>query len=375
LDESRPWPQPPAGLDWEKLLSLLARHRLSGPFHALGKSDAEWPGEFRERLRLERYRWMLHGERSRTRVHSVLAALRSAHVDVIVLKGWAYIYSLYDGDVSQRLCEDVDLLIRPRDVDTVEQALLDLGCMPNPPTWPGYARRYENGEIFFFASLADLPTDAFSIGLHWGLFHIPSYNPLRVDVDALLARADPLDVAGVPSLELSSVDSLVYACGHLGLHHRVDPALFRYYDIASLLAKAGAAMDWDVLARRAVEWDVLLPLRNVLQDVDQFWPGLLPAAALDAIARLSASRRERFVDAWLRWTGGRAVFNHLLLWFTFPDWRQRPWIALQSIFPGPAYLTLRYGRAPFGAWPLLYIRRLARAVGLFFGREEGRGPL
>ena len=366
LDSTRLWPHPPPGLDGKRVLRLAEENRISGLVHALGPVSES----VREPLRLERYRWLAHAEESRARVQRVLSALTSAGLDVIVLKGWAYIYSIYAGDASRRLCSDVDLLIRPSDAQAAGTILRSLGCTPEPPVWPGYSRRYHNGEIYFFAPLSELKKDSFSVGLHWGLLHVPSYDPARVDVDGLFARSHRLTVAGVEVFDLGEVDSIVYACAHLGLHHRFETDLFRYYDSAALILAADPGLDWEAVTRTALEWEVILPVRRVLETIESFWPGLIPASAARTLASIPPSRRERFVDGWLKWTRGRSVFNHLLLWLTFPDWKQRPLIFLQDVFPGPEYLQERYGPALFGFWPFLYFLRLARALGFIFGKQE-----
>lgn len=359
LDKSRPWPHPPPRLDEKRVLRLAQENRISGLVHALGPLSED----LRDAFRVERYRWLAHADAMRARVQRVLAALTSAGLDVIVLKGWAYIYSIYAGDASRRLCSDVDLLVHPRDADAAGEILRSLGCTPEPPLWPDFARRYHNGEIYFFASLSDLKQDAFSAGLHWGLLHVPSYDPAQVDMDALFARARPLNIAGVDVLDLGLVDSIVYACAHLWLHHRFEPDLFRFYDIAALIRSA-PGLDWETVARTASAWDVVLPMRRVFARIDSLWPGVVPPAATASLEGQAPSRRERFVDGWLDRTRGHGFFQSLLFWCTFPDWHQRPLIFLQQIFPSPQYLRLRYGPPPLGFWPFLYLRRLGRALGI-----------
>lgn len=357
LDESRPWPHPPRGLDGKRVLRLAEQNRISGLVHALGPA----PEELREPLRIERYRWLAHAEESRTRVQRVLSALTTAGLEVIVLKGWAYIYSIYGGDASRRLCSDVDLLVHPRDAESAGKILRSIGCAPEPPLWPGYAQRYHNGEIYFFAPLTELKKDSFSVGLHWGLLHVPSYDPARVDVGGLFARARRLTVTGVDVFDLGEADSIVYACAHLGLHHRFEPDLFRFYDIAALIRSA-SGLDWDAVARTASDWEVILPVRWALDRVESFWPGSIPVSARQGLAQLHPSRRERFVDRWQAWAKGRSAFDSPLVWLTFPDWRQRPLIFLQELFPSTDYLRLRYGPAALKAWPFLYFRRLGRGI-------------
>lgn len=367
---ARPLPDPPADADWDALYSLLVRHRLAARFHALIKPrQARWPESFRERLRLFRAAQGMYGEQCGLRVRQSLAALKDARVSVIVLKGWAYIQTIYGGDASQRLCEDVDLLVHPRRVDAAAAALARLGCEPERESWPGYHRRYTNGERLFFPSRPGNPANTFSIGLHWGLIHIPSYDARRVDMDKLFARTRPLNVAGVDALELGAEDEVVYACAHWGLHHRFDPALFRYYEIAAQIARAGESLRWEVAAARAREWRLTIPVREGLERVERLWPGTVPRSAREALAGLSPARGERFVHAWNGLTVKYPALAHLLTWLTFPDWRQRPLIALQDVFPSRAYMEWRYGRAPFGFWPWLYARRFLRALPCFRERS------
>jgi hypothetical protein len=272
-----------------------------------------------------------------------------------------YIYSIYGGDASRRICSDVDLLVHPRDAVAAGKILRSIVCTPEPPLWPGYAQRYHNGEIYFFAPLTDLKKDSFSVGLHWGLLHVPSYDPARVDVDGLFERSRRLNVAGVEAFDLGEPDSIVYACAHLGLHHRFEPDLFRFYDIAALVRSA-SGLDWNAITRTVSDWEVILPVRWVLDQIEAFWPGLIPASARQRLAQLRPSRLERFVDRWQAWAKGRPAFDSLLVWLTFPDWRQRPLIVLQDLFPSPDYLRLRYGPATLKTWPFLYLRRLARGI-------------
>lgn len=356
-------PDPPADTDFSRLFSLLTDHRLAAHFYILAESQREiWPDDFRERLRLLRYGQMLYGDQCRLRVGQVLSALTEARVPVIVLKGWAYIQTIYGGDHSQRLCEDVDILVRLENVDAAEEIFSRLGCQLERESWAGYNRRYLNGGRYFFPEQPGNPADKFSIGFHWGLFHVPAYDSRQVDVAALFERARPLQVAGVDALELSAEDEIVYACAHLGLHHRFDTSLFRYYELAAQIVRAGAGLDWQTVAERAAAWRQVIPVRGALRRVESLWTGILPRSAREALAGLSPTLGERFVNGWVERTGGRVALVHLLTWLAFPDWRQRVLIMLQDIFPSREYMQWRYGRAPLGIWPLLYFRRLFQAI-------------
>ncbi len=365
LHMAPPFADLPADTRWDALYSLLTRHRLAAHFFALTESQrARWPESFREKLRRDRIGQMMYGEQCARRVRKVLSALQGAGIPVIVLKGWAYIQTVYDGDPSQRLCEDVDILVRPRDVDAAQRVLNEIGCQQERESWEGYNRRYWNGARYFFPAETGNPANTFSVGFHWGLFHVPAYDARQVDVDELFARARPLRVADVDALELSGEDEIVYACAHLGLHHRFDASLFRPYELAAQIVRAGTRLSWETVIARARSWRQVISVREGLGRVERLWTGAVPRSALEALGGTRPARGERFVHAWIAVTRGNPAFDHPLVWLTFPVWWKRPLIFLQDVFPSRAYMEWRYGRAPLGMWPLLYFRRLFQAIGM-----------
>ncbi len=213
LFPERPFPTPPAEMDWERLALLLDSHRLSAHFSVLRKPTQEhWPPAFWERIRGDRYSLMFYGDQCVIHIQALLIALDKAGIPVIVLKGWAYIPRIYGGDYSQRMCEDIDILARQQDLKRVELILYGLDFKLAMESWQGYNHRFTNGARYFVGGKSGVPGNTFSIGLHWGLWHTPAYDAELIDIDALFERAHPLEVATVPALELSIEDHIVYAC-------------------------------------------------------------------------------------------------------------------------------------------------------------------
>ena len=354
-------PVAPAGLDWERLFALLKRHKLAAYFYILRSVlGSDWPAEFCEWLRKINYMFSLYNGQRAAFIAQVLSALRAAKVDVIVLKGWAFIQTIYAGDYSARFCIDIDIVVRPDDSAKAAGILRGLGYQPVDESWPGYAQRYLGAQTYL-SSQENLPLQ---IGFHWGLLSKPSYDPDQVDMDGLFSRARSLNVAGVNVLELSFEDQIVYGCVHLGLHHKYDEGLYFYYDIGALIRRAGSDLDWKAMIQCAREWYCVIPLQRVLLSLERFWPGLIPQAALEEIIQLSPIFKERFVNLWIERTRGRASFDHLLFWIVTPGLKRKFEIAFQDIFPSPAYMQKRYGPAPAGFWPILYFLRLFRSFQL-----------
>jgi hypothetical protein len=294
----------------------------------------------------------------------VLSTLRNSGIDVIVLKGWAFIQTIYEGDHSVRFCEDIDLLVRPQDSFKTAGLLRDLGYQPVAESWPGYHQRYSNAQAYYLTNQPEIFSLTFMVGFHWGLIHKPFNNPNQVNMDALFSRARSLEVTGVDVLELSIEDQIAYGCAHLGLHHEYEEALYRYYEIGALIRRGGSDLDWNAMIQRAQEWQCIVPVQRVFVYLERLWPDLIPAAVLEEINALSPVFLERFVNWWIEKTRGRPSFDHLLTWITTPGLRRRFEIAFQDIFPSPEYMQKRYGPAPAGIWPIIYFRRLLHSFRL-----------
>ena len=223
-------------LDFEKLSNLLERHHLAAYFFTLRSIfGSSWPVEFYEQLRKTNYKVLLFNLSRKALISQVLSSLHDSGLDIIVLKGWAFIQSIYEDDISARFCIDIDFLIHPQDSVKGACILKSLGYQPADESWPGYTERFLNCQVYS-SSKELLPLQ---IGFHWGLLHRPFYDPDLVDMNALFLRAQVLKMEGVNVFELSIEDQIVYGCAHLGLHHRYDEALYRYYEIGFLIRKAG----------------------------------------------------------------------------------------------------------------------------------------
>lgn len=309
---------------------------------------------------------MFYGDQCVLYVRKLLQALVNEEIPVIVMKGWAFITTLYGGDHSQRICEDIDILVRPQDIDAVEVILDELEFDMAPESWDGYNRRYYNGARYFAPISEEMPGAHFSVGLHWGLWHIPSFDVDLVDVDALFERARSLMVAGEHALRLSVEDELVYMAAHTILHHFFEDSIFRYYEFAAVIREVGGDVEWEKVLDRTKGWDVVLTFEEMAKRVDDLWIGIVPKDVFSRSNKMKPSFLEHFTLLWIKTIRARSTFMHLLYWITFPVWWQRGIIAFQDIFPSPRYLAYRYGKAPRGIWVLLYFRRFWHALNLLF---------
>jgi len=103
------------------------------------------------------------------RALTAIAALRNARIPVAAFKGLGVIALVYGGDLRRRTLQDVDLLIRPSDLDQAVHVLQEHGFRPKGvPGLSEYARFVANAPRFAGNQAISLYDDqGGEIDLHW----------------------------------------------------------------------------------------------------------------------------------------------------------------------------------------------------------------
>jgi hypothetical protein len=354
-----PVPVYPVAISEQKLVAQVKKNRVDGLLYKIEKTQTGiWPVSFQNQLKASYYLNFVYSERYINQARIVFSALREAGIAVIALKTWAFFPTVYAGDYSARSFVDVDLLVQPQDVRTAEAVLLAKEFRLANELWPGGRFRYKNAEFSYFKPLADF--QKCNIDLHWGLFSRPYYDD-RIQLADLFSRALPLEVAGAPALRLGIEDEILFTCGHLSLHHQYSSDLNRYYELAWLIRHADPVVNWIMVLERAKEWRLICPLKRIVLEMENRFPGTLSTEVVQALQRLHPGRNEEKTHAWFvkysltqlsiiipaRWTLG-GIFNALGL-------------LAETAFPSPRYLEGKYGPTKF--LPSNYFRRLMDITG------------
>lgn len=171
-------------------------------------------------------------------LREILAALNARGITPVLLKG-AHLATLVYADVAQRPMADIDLLVRESEIDAARQALLDAGYESQ---WIG--DRDEHGH-----ALPPLRKgNSFVVELHWSLTN--AEDGVRLDLDALRARAEEVTLYGQRALVFSGEDLLVYICIHAGVMHGFgEKGLRPVLDVLAIMGRY--ELDWSVVERRA----------------------------------------------------------------------------------------------------------------------------
>lgn len=202
-------------------------------------------------------------------LESVLAAMQGAGIPVVLLKGQALGYTIY-GDPAVRLSLDIDLLVKPGDVDGCDAVLRGLG--------------YSCPVRHFTRSQSEVHHDSYSpsgpgvkIELHW----TPSFTfPMFPGdwLDKAFERKISIREGGFSWFTLDPVDHLIYLIFHNIVQHfslRIDWIC----DMAFLMDSLRVPQDWERLREQCIALHLLIPLQHALTAAD-LWCGVeMPAGS------------------------------------------------------------------------------------------------
>jgi hypothetical protein len=321
----------PSGL-WSLILSTLVRERLTGvATAAAGVGELRLPGTLAEEQLLEAQRnamlWSLSLER---KLVTVAAALRSAGIDVVVLKGPALARTVYP-EPSWRPFGDLDLLVRTRDWDRTTALLGDLDMrrrLPEPR--PGFDKRFGKAAAF-------IDRDDAEFDLHRTL--TPGPFGLWIDTDELVDRAVTFDIAGRRLLRLDDTAQLIHASLHASLGWR-PPLLWTLRDVAQ--CARFASVDWTDLATLSDRWRLGPVLAHAFQAAIATFAVDLPEGSDPFQATRSSRQERRLLEAYTtdrRGRGGTAVATIQAL----PNIRSKASYLWALLVPNREFLTARTG--------------------------------
>jgi len=356
------YPSPSLNFDWEKFYRILLAEKLTGLFASITKTQPEmWPQSIQDRLQGVRYRLLLYHDWWIEHMKSTLSALDHLRIPIIVLKGWALMERVYDGDSSQRITSDIDLLIKPEDFARVTNFLHEQGYrdgMIEP--WPGYYLRYISSIHYLSPHVHELTSQGLNIDLHWGVPEPPFYDH-HIDVGELMNYAESLNTAGVEVKRFPIEEEIVYISAHIA-HHGYRENLSRYYETASLIRKAIHTIDWTKVCYVASRWHVSLPLRRMIATLNDLWPESVPSEVAVSIEKLNTPRKDKITDHYLAKSRHPESTTLLLSILNIKQVSVKTRFFLETLFPNRYYMEKYFGPISGKIWPVLYVRRIARFV-------------
>ncbi len=354
-DQRPTWPPDSSA---EALLAVARQARITPLLAGLSGGDGGPTADLAAVLQRDLYRSAARRLELSDLAGKLLGELEAAGIPVMVLKG-AVLGERVWRDPAHRPMDDVDVLVRRRDVGGVLDAARRLGL-------DRVAERHSLAfDLRFGAALVltrageDLTRP--SLDVHWRLVEDWRYGDSAGDwLASAWARAEPMSFADRSVLTLAPADLLVHLAAHLALHHAFGGWLW-HCDIALLLLREGEALDWDVALSAAEGIGFKAALALALEcaramfgvgappDIERrlrprsFRWRLARRLCLSRVLNLTSLEHLEHVLPLLLLDSDRASLRAVARWILPP----REWIAL------------RYEPSP---WPLGYLRHGGEAV-------------
>jgi hypothetical protein len=249
-------------VQWKSLYALADRHGVQPLLYQALQSVADAvPAEPMTWLRQSyqaNLRKTLVLSRELTRIVEHLSGLG---LEVMPYKGLALSEALY-GDISLRQAGDIDLLIRPQDLECIREALRELGYAPHAPLSESEERAYlKSGYECAFDSAAGRNL----LEVQWAIQ--PRFYAIDFDMAGLFDRAVTIMVAGDAMKTPSHADLLLVLSAHAAKH--VWGRLIWLCDIAQVMQLPTLDWAWIGLQARGLGitrmlWVTMLLVKQLL---------------------------------------------------------------------------------------------------------------
>ena len=289
------WPLP----QWDVLVRQARRadllSRIAADLHRQGLLH-QVPGA--PRAHLEAARVVAHAQQEAVRreVTYVLEALARVNVDIVLLKGAAYLLAALPA-AEGRLFSDIDILVPKNALAEVEAALMLHGWATTHHD--EYDQRYYRRWMHELPPMQHIKRLTI-LDVHHAI--LPVTARLKPDSRKLMAASRP--VPGHARLRvLAPADMVLHSATHLFHNEELSHGLRDLADVDSLLRFFGRDPDfWPHLTQRATELDLVYPVYYALRYGQQIFNTPVPHDVLSEIGRNapSAALRPLIDSLWLR---------------------------------------------------------------------------
>jgi hypothetical protein len=256
-------------------------------FHLVEQSAVAVPPAARDRLRLSYEQSAMRTGAALFQLEQLLVALSASGVaPPMLLKGMVLAPTIYPS-LALRPVRDIDLLIRPGDRHAVQRVAEALGYMPEPIVAP--TRRHAEILAEEATTHSYLPADG-TAGLHLDIHTepVPGMDAGAIPLwDGAVERAVGSARAYVPRDEHLLVLLLLHVAKHRA-GSGVPPRLLWWLDVALVLRKLGAQLDWDefvAAGRRLSDEAARLTAQCLLTVEAVFAPGSTPGRVVEDLSR------------------------------------------------------------------------------------------
>jgi Uncharacterised nucleotidyltransferase len=340
------------------LLEVAAGHRVHYLLAAGAWRDA--PGDLTAALQRElRQAAAFDAWRERDLIE-LLDALASGAIDVLLMKGAALAYMIYEAP-HLRVRVDTDLLIQREQLEAAERVFAAQGWSRPPESdfeLAAAQRHYEKPAP---------GSRRVHLDVHWRIANPRTFSD-ALSFAEISDRAVPVPGLGRAARAPGTVDALFLACLHRVAHHDDEVDLLWLWDIHLLVARLSAQDE---------EGFVALAVRTAMTGVcvrglDLVASAFATRTAASLASRLRAAGDGRSEPA-SRFLGGARPIATLRADLTsVSGWRTALQLLGERVVPSQQYMRALYPRWPRALVWLAYLDRLVRGTPKWFRRSRPR---
>jgi len=277
-----------------------------------------------------------------------------AGIPLMVLKGAALNLTLY-ANPGDRPMSDLDLMVRPEDLDRVLQLMENAGCLCGEPLvredfFPRfhYERELKAGTIY--PVMIDL--------------HIRPLRPLRfartVPGDAFWSRARAVPIGRASVLAPSPEDMLIHLAAHSAIH--ANSRMIWLVDIRAWVAAHVDRFDWDAVIETSCAWKLVLPVLDALEAAVREVGLVCPPDVLRRMRRVRVSWRDRLLLRQAPRDAAHPAAHVLTSALCTPDWRFALSYLVAALLPDRQHMADWYGKCHVGWLPVAHMLRVFSPV-------------
>jgi hypothetical protein len=344
-----------AALDWDATATRAEHERLAPILYVALRGGAA-PAAVLARLRAA---WMA-SERQHLmagpQLQEIVAAFGGAGIETILLKG-PLLAADYYSDPALRPFTDLDLLVRRRDRERAIEVLTKVGyAHGSPGRTLAFELDHAPAAYFVARGGSRLPVD-----LHWECVgHPGGSRATELVADEVWGRARSSPSWGAAARMLAPEDLLIYLAAHFAIHHSLAGALWQL-DLALVLKRQGATLDWDAVAARAARWGAAGAVYFALRTVGDRFAAAVPTPTLNRLR--PGGVRVAVIDRLLAAGPDRLTRLEYLVGFLMLDHSaDRVRTLAAGLIPAPGWLRSRYGSRSVVAAYLTHYGRVARSL-------------
>ncbi len=240
--------------DWKTVLEAARKNSLSPYLYHTLKSRFDQLKRVKSIREQLLHTYLASAARNMRHYHQLLDLVIKMSVEnipVILLKG-SHLAELVYGNLALRPMSDMDLLIKPDNLQQADRLLRHEG--------------YSSSELFQGHSFEHLApyrkSNSVTIEIHHNITEPPFSK--RFAIEELWVRALEENIENTKVLTLSPEDLLLHLSSHVSIHHGFSFGITPYLDIAKSIDFYSDQLDWTILRERSETWGMQRALYLVL---------------------------------------------------------------------------------------------------------------